>query len=82
MFSTAPPSFRILLSQHFVQIIHGTINTFPGVRLLKSNYSNATEVADKNIHMNINHINVMKTYKRIPYLYNLSHATHDSWYVS
>lgn len=24
----------------------------------------------------------MKTYKRIPYLYNLSHATHDSWYVS
>ena len=82
MFSTAPPIFLYLTVTAFVQIIHGTINTFPGVRLLKSNYSNVTEVADKNIHMNINHVSAMKTYKCIPYLYNLSHATHDSWYVS
>lgn len=39
------PSFCILVSQHSVQLIHGTINSFPGARLLKINYSNATELA-------------------------------------
>lgn len=63
------------------RLIHGTKNTSPGVGLLKmDNYSNTNEVcneiADENIHLNVSHINAIKTYKCIPHLSNLSYVMH------
>lgn len=49
--------------------------------LLKmDDYSNTNEVcneiAEENIHLNVSHINAIKTYKWIPHLPNLSYVTH------
>lgn len=82
MLSSLFPTLFVSYHHSFLyKLIPSTKNTCPGVGLIKmDNYSNTNEVcneiADENTHLNVNHINALKTYKCLPHLPNLSYVTH------